>query len=88
VIRVPKGNQTLKNAHSGYGGPTLIQRIEKQMDKRRKRLEDLRIKHGMANTAVDREQGRFEGLGAAIAILRSSSLEHEIERSNERLGIE
>jgi hypothetical protein len=33
------------------------------------------------------EQGRYEGIAAALAILRSSSLKEEVQRSNERLGI-
>lgn len=92
-------NQTLKNAHGGYGGRTLIQRLEQQMDKRRKKLEDLRTHNGHEAMArqngkiteameAERQLGRYEGLAAAIAIMRSSSVEHEVERSNERLGIE
>lgn len=93
-------NQTLKNAHGGYAGRTLIERIQAQMDKRRKMLEAKRIQQGVAskpngNTKYETalyeqalEQGRYEGFAATLAILRSSSLTHEIERSNERLGIE
>jgi hypothetical protein len=33
-------------------------------------------------------RGRYEGLAAALAILRSSTVAQEISRSNERLGIE
>ena len=74
----------------GYGGPTLIQRIEKQMDKRRKTMEDILIQQGPVDMPKEYtlNQGRYEGLAAALAILRSSNITHEFERSNERLGIE
>lgn len=78
--------------HGGYGGPTLISRIEKQMDKRRKIMEDMVIKHGMEECLLSEvytvNKGRWQGLGAALAILRSSSMSEEIERCNERLGID
>lgn len=83
--------KTLKSSHGGFGGRTLIQRIEIQMDKRRKTLEDLVIQRGtdtMGSAEYSLQRGRYEGLAAALAILRSSSVGHEIERSNERLGIE
>lgn len=79
----------------GAQGSTLIQRIERQMDKRRKAMEDLVIQDptvidgnspGALNYLL--QKGRYEGLGAALAILRSSSVPQEISRSNERLGIE
>jgi hypothetical protein len=89
-----------ESTHSVPKGPTLIQRIERQMDKRREKLEQKRIDQGIAvkphsprsyefalyEQAL--EQGRYEGLSAAIAIMRSSSVAQEISRSNERLGIE
>lgn len=82
---------TLKNSHGGYAGRTLINRIEAQMDKRRKVMEDFVVEHGtdfMASAEYAVRRGRYEGLAAALAILRSSSLPVEIERSNERLGID
>lgn len=95
---MPTKNQTLKNAHSVPKGRTIIQRMEKQMDKRRTRLEQARIAQGVAPMpANDRETaiwtqaielGRYEGIAATIAIMRNSSVGHESERSNERLGIE
>lgn len=81
----------LKNSHGGFGGKTLINRIEIQMDKRRKWMEDFVVRNGgqgMHSDTYSIERGRYEGFAAALAILRSSSLEHEIERSNSRLGIE
>ena len=90
-------NTTLKYSHSTKGnGRTIIQRIEIQLDKRRKKLEALRVEQGIYKPedapsglweqAVN--QGRQEGLAAAIALLRSSSVAEEISRSNQRLGIE
>ena len=38
----------MKHSHGGYGGRTLINRIEAQMDKRRKVLEDKVIELGLA----------------------------------------
>jgi hypothetical protein len=92
-------SQTLKNSHSILPGRTIIQRIEIQMDKRRKVMEQLRITQGFCETTGNDgvimaqkdqalNQGRYEGLAAAIALLRSSSVAEEISRSNERLGIE
>lgn len=83
-------SKTMRHSHGGFKGPTIIQRIEKQMDKRRKVLEDTVVKLGTdapESNEWQRNRGRYEGLAAAIALLRSSSVEHEIERSNERLGI-
>lgn len=87
---MPKGRPL--SGHSVKPGRTLIERIESQMDKRRKIMEDMVIKHGMENcllsTVYIENKGRWQGLAAALAILRSSSLANEIERSNERLGID
>jgi hypothetical protein len=55
------------------------------MDKRRKVLEDMVLQRGTEEYSLNR--GRYEGLAAALAILRSSSVGEEVERSNERLGI-
>lgn len=93
---MPTKNQTLKNAHSVPKGRTLIQRIEQQMDKRRKAMEKILVEQGpvkvdgisFAPKEYTLNQGRYQGLAAALAIMRSSSVEHEMERSNERLGIE
>lgn len=85
-------SKTLKNSHPGLKGPTLIERIQRQMDKRRNAIEKHRAKDGvLLREAMDPqtlEQGRYEGIAAALAILRSSSMQHEIDCSNERLGIE
>jgi hypothetical protein len=88
-------SQTLKNSHAVAPGRSIIERIQAQMDKRRKVIEKSRIEQGWPgdmNSEQMREfhknQGRYEGLAAALALLRSSSVAFEIERSNERLGIE
>ena len=80
----------MKNGHPGIQGPTIINKIEKQMDKRRKVMENIVVEKGLG-VSGDPEyllnQGRYEGLAAAIALLRSSNVPDEIARSNERLGI-
>lgn len=88
----------MKHSHGGFAGKTLINRIEIQMDKRRKVLEDIVVKwpadNAMENAAAFKSEeyllnkGRYEGFAATLAILRSSSVTEEINRSNERLGIE
>jgi hypothetical protein len=78
-------------SHGGNAGRSLIERIEIQMDKRRKTMEDLVVKHGTGASAsleYVQNQGRYEGLAAALSLLRSSSVAEEIKRSDERLGIE
>lgn len=82
----------LIDTHGGFGGKTLINKIEMQMDKRRKIMEDMVTKHGMTE-CVNSEvyianKGRYEGFAAALSILRSSNIREEMERSNSRLGIE
>lgn len=81
-----KQRKMLAQTHGGYGGRTIGDRIAQQMDKRRKKMENLVTQRDSVEYAT--EKGRYEGLGAALAILRSSSIQEEIERSNERLGIE
>jgi hypothetical protein len=75
----------------GYAGKSIIQRLEVQMDKRRKTMEKRVIQVG-SDAPKDLEyvvnKGRYEGIAAALAIMRSSSVAHEIEQSNGRLGIE
>lgn len=91
---MPKGKPS--EMHGGFAGRTLINRIESQMDKRRKVMEDLIVQYSShVRETLDpngiryrEEKGRYEGMGGALAILRSSSLKEEIARSNERLGIE
>jgi len=85
-------NATLKNSHGGYCGRSLIERIEQQMDKRRGIMESMVEKNGiekcLLSTVYVVNKGRYEGLAAALAILRSSSFSEEVNRSNERLEIE
>lgn len=82
-----------KQAHPDYraGELTRVQRIENQMDKRRKILEDMVVKHGM-DVCLKSEvyvinKGRWQAFGQALAVLRSTSLDEEIARSNERIGV-
>lgn len=82
----------LKNSHPGLKGRTLIERIEIQMDKRRKTMEKMVIDGGSAvvyqhDPEYMLNKGRYEGFAATLAILRSSSVTEEISRSDERLGI-
>jgi hypothetical protein len=84
----------LKMSDQGkYAGKSLIERIEIQMDKRRKAMEDIIVNYGSAvvsecDPTYIINKGRYEGFAAALGILRSSSVPHEVSRSNERLGIE
>jgi hypothetical protein len=81
----------MRHSHGGFAGRSLIERIEAQMDKRRKRMEGMVVQHGLENLDMrlyNMDRGRYEGLAAALAILRSSSVAQEVSRSNERLGIE
>lgn len=91
-LSVKEQKKILKYSHGGYTGPTLINKIEAQMDKRRKAMEEMVIQHGVeacsASSVYITNKGRYEGLAAALAILRSSGVREEINRSNERLGIE
>lgn len=83
--------EELSAKYGGTVGPTLINKIEGNMDKRRKLLAQMIIDNG-APARISEEyilnKGRYEGFAATLAILRSSNLKHEIARSNERLGIE
>lgn len=86
--------------HTVKPGRSIIERMQKQMDKRRNKLQQLRIDQGVASQPLSPESyeralwdqalelGRYEGIAATLAIMRSSSVQHEIECSNERLGIE
>lgn len=77
------------SSHGGYAGKSIIERIEIQMDKRRKAMEKILVGTGNPLEAQYlTERGRYEGLAAALALLRSSTVAVEISRSNERLGIE
>lgn len=81
-----KERKMLQETHGGYAGRTIIQRLEQQMDKRRKKMENLVTQRDSIEYATER--GRYEGIGASIALMRNSSLTEEITRSNERLNIE
>jgi len=83
----------LRHSFSPPAGRTIIQRIEQQMDKRRKAMDDLYNK-GKVNPSQQiardylQNKGRYEGLAAALALLRSTSVPEEISRSNDRLGLD
>lgn len=76
----------LKNSHGGYAGRSLIERIQTQLDKQNARLRAINAAVIPPNE-IERAilQGRTEGMAATLAILRSSSLQHELEKSTERL---
>lgn len=82
---------SFSSKEAGAQGASLIERIERQMDKRRKSMEDYIVEHGsdkIDSLTYHLQRGRYEGLAGALAILRNSSVQQEISRSNERLGIE
>lgn len=85
----------LSNSHGGYAGRSLIERIQTQLDRQNKRV------HAMQgpsippnNVGIDSQQlmdyaiavGRAEGMAAALAILRSSSVTEELDNSSERIN--
>lgn len=82
----------MRHSKGGFMGKSLIEKIELQMDKTRSKMEGNILAIGIQavqdNPIYMRNKGRYEGLGAALSILRSSSLKEEIDRSDERLGIE
>ena len=81
----------MKHSHAVPPGRSLIERIQAQMDKRRKVMEELVIQHGLETPSHPEylvNKGRYEGMAASLALLRSSSVAEEIRRSTERLGIE
>lgn len=98
ILRRIQQDQSVKAGFAGPTGPTLINKIEAQMDKRRKIMEDIVVKWPADSQAENAEafrspeyilnKGRYEGFAAALAVLRSSGVREEINRSNERLGIE
>lgn len=76
----------LKNSHGGYAGRSLIERIQAQLDKQNARLRAMNaavIPPSEIDLAI--LQGRTEGMAATLAILRSSSLQFELEQSKGRL---
>mgnify|MGYP001364830749 CR=1 FL=1 len=82
-----KEQKLLRDTHGGYGGRTLINRIESLMDKQAKRLRAKTLPMPDDLSAIDYgiTQGRIDGLAAALAILRSSSVKEETSRSNDRI---
>jgi len=93
TLRAIQDDRSIKNQTrimlAGYQGKTIIQRIEIQMDKRRRAIEKHITAHGVVDGDETRAvlKGRYEGLAAALVLLRNSSLEEEFKRSNERLDI-
>lgn len=87
--------KTFKSSHAskdiGAQGRSLIEKIQAQADKRRMWLQETLVQVGsevIHDETYCLNRGRYEGLLAALAVLRSSSLAFEIQRSNERLGID
>jgi hypothetical protein len=88
---MPKESQTLKNSHGGYAGKSIIEKLEEDMDKRRKVMGGMVIRDGtdaMKTEDYLLNKGRYQGLGQALARMRGTKLDVEIASSNERLGIE
>lgn len=89
---MPAKSQTLKNSHGGYAGKTIIARLEIQMDKRRKTFGGMLIEYGKEKCENMPDywlnKGRYEGLGASVALMRGTAMAEEVSRSDERLGIE
>lgn len=85
TLRRIQQDTTVKNAKStwgGYCGPTLINKLEAKLDKRRKMFAE-------QETGTPKYQlmrGTVMAYADSIATLRSSSVEHELERSDERMG--
>ena len=88
-------NQTLKNAHGGFAGPSLQDKIRKLMDKQLKRVKALQDKKIDNYNPTDVQevrynilinQGRLEGMAATLAILRSTSIDEELELTRDRVN--
>ena len=76
----------LKNSHGGFAGRSLIERIQAQLDKQNARLHAMEADFKPYDTNIHATlQGRVEGMAATLAILRSSSLQFELEQSKGRL---
>jgi hypothetical protein len=94
TLRAIQRDQTVKTrttyAHSVPQGKTLINRVEEHMDGRRKKMQDIVLETGQTeeNPSWLLNKGRFEGLGLALAVLRSTSLKEEILRSTQRISAE
>lgn len=87
---MPKGN-VAKSDHGGYAGKSIIEKLEDDMDKRRKVMGGLVIRDGTEAMKTEEyllNKGRYEGLGQALSRMRGTKLPVEIASSNERLGIE
>ena len=83
-------SKMLRHAHSGFAGRTIIQRLEEQMDKRRKIVQRIQDDHSLSEKYGELvlNVGRYEGIAAAIALMRNSNLSVEFSRSDERIEAE
>lgn len=89
--RVKGATAALANSHGGYGGKTLINKIESDMDRCRKRMESMIVEHGVdactKNPSYWLAKGRYQGFAGSLARLRNTDVNIETARSNQRLGI-
>lgn len=84
---------SFSSKETGAQGRSLIERIERQLDKLEYynlNMENLKTvnnqKHGNpVSYSLVLAKGRAEGLAAALSILRSSSVREEFSRSDKRL---
>lgn len=83
------------NTHGGFAGRTLQDKIRALMDKQNGRIRKIMGERYNQNDELEVHKhelklqlaiGRFEGMCATLAILRSSSIDAEKELSNERCG--
>lgn len=82
----------LENSHGGYAGPTLIEKIQDQVDIAFSHREELRSHdaaddYGNDGVAYGIAEGVLVGLTRALSILRSSSEASEWAEAVERHGI-
>jgi len=87
----------LRHSHGskdiGAQGKSIIEKLQDDMDRQRKKLEAIVTKYGKdvpieIAFQFERQRGRYEGIAASLARMRNSSVAEEISRSDERLGIE
>lgn len=71
----------------GYGGHTLMHKLEALADKLRKKLEDIVVETGQTteNQQWVINRCRLEGVCASLGIMRSTNMKHELQRCNKRV---
>lgn len=80
----------LENSHGGYAGPTLIEKIQDQVDiafSHRQELKDREIDCELQDFSDGVAEGVLVGLTRALSILRSSSEASEWTEAATRHGI-